>query len=927
MTTIFSTDARYAHTSVNTASMAISASVANLTSGQKKDANVADLAVGTILASRVNTLRVAIGNAGQATNLLNTAKGGLDTILSLLQQQIALATKASDASLSDTERSFLNLEFKGLTTEINAISTNTNFNGVKLLDGSISGAAGAKTATGMQNENYSLINSSQYSVAGTAVDGNYVNTASGNFGSNTLTFATTATATGTNVLTLTDAGGKYGATTGASAITYSVTNGDSAAKVAASFVAAAKADTGVVARQFNFIDNGDGTVQVVARSATADVQGVTFGLVAGTTPVVTTVSIGNDGTTPTSIGSAQAFNTKQNTSAAGVTGSVGVIQAANVGVTASSNTINITTAPGGNTIKLQISDSAGSNTQDIVSYLASASDTTATTALKIAALANASTSDYARRFTFSASGSNITVTSNELGTSTSNDALKFNMDAGSGTLVANLAGTNVVVVPGSSLAFNTSGVGFTRGTTASVSDATQTYNANMQGAISGMTATYTAGTGDSNNTVQFSAIVGGQTYKSQVVNLYSSTAGSGVTSDTILANTKLIFTNPSGAVNANGVLTDAAFQINVGSSAITLASVANQGAGKTSADTVAAGIQAQVKSLSINQSRSLSLVSSSANNYKVTSAVGTMLAGLVGFNASGGSNNTQNAAGDIQISANNFAADGTNGSVGSFTVDNDKGTITTTLNGQKYTAYLSSTNVPKTGGAQVFGVDANGATNNGTYNVGTKLLSLVPTTGTPNYGNQAKLIFYSDSTADANTITVNLGNVSKTTTSIDISTTNGANALATALNGVFGVSSNDSLNFQVGAVSTDAIGVSIGSASSSSIYKNATGDSIEIIIDSSENATTANNVLKNAVNNVTSLEATVSAAISSFRAAIQAGNSSMQNAEASRSVLLDTDYTSESTNFAEARVRVDAATAVLSQINSRVQGLLSLLRQ
>ena len=73
--------------------------------------------------------------------------------------------------------------------------------------------------------------------------------------------------------------------------------------------------------------------------------------------------------------------------------------------------------------------------------------------------------------------------------------------------------------------------------------------------------------------------------------------------------------------------------------------------------------------------------------------------------------------------------------------------------------------------------------------------------------------------------------------------------------------------------------------------------------------------------------ADVDAAISTFDSAIANNAASIQNSDAARAVLLDTDYAEESTLFAESRVKVDAASAVLAQINARIQNLLQLLQQ
>lgn len=909
MTTISSIDARFAQDQVGRASQTVTASIANLVSGQKADANVADLSVGTVLANRVGTLRVTVGNAGQAKSLLETAKGALDTVLSLLQQQKNLAVKSADDSLSDNERGFLDQEFQAIVSEIDRISTNANFNGKALLDGSISGNAGVTTTTGLPTENYTLLHGGQYGFAGTTLSGDLTTTAA-TVGKNTLTFGAVTTG-GTETITLTDAGAVFGPASGSTTIAYTSVSGDTAAAAAARFVTAAKANTNILARQFEFIDNGDGTVQINARHAGADVQAMTFQSDGSGSDIATT--IGNNGTTTSLEGGARAFSLNQDASAAGVNGTFRAIQSANVATTATSTTIAITSAAGGaGAINLVIGG------QTVATHTAvGVTDTAITIANALAAAASNSTNDYARRFEFASDGAgNITVTNTILGPVTANDALTFQI-TGAGAPTATMGGGNVV---GGALAFNsgTATLGALRAT--NVTDAEQTFDPTLQGSITDLSAIYTAGTGGANNTVKFTATVGGKTYQSQIVNLYSSTAGTGTDSNTILANTVLTFFDPDGDRETGGnEYTDQAFQLRLGSTAVS--TITNQ----TTANTFADGLETQLGANTITQERTLNVsqVSPSTSDHRITAAVGTILEGLRGFDSTG-DDATAYGKGDILLETDDYSSAGTNGSIESFTVSRLTDTITTTINGETYTAYLNSATAPTQGGVKAFGTNADGSSNTGSYNSTTKILDLTDGTG---LGSTPKLIFYSTSTTDSNKLTVDLGNVSLSTSQIDISTTEGETALKNALDAVFDVSSNDSLSFQVGVASTDTIGVSIGSSKTTDIFVDDDNVVQTLSVDTITNAVEAGNILDNAINNVISLISDISAKITSFNSAIQNNQASIQNADAARSKLLDTDYTQESTRFAESRVRVDAATAVLSQVNSRIQNLLQLLQQ
>ena len=127
-----------------------SSDVAALSSGDRivnASTDVAALAAGTALQSQVNTLNTALTVASEGSSLLQVADGSLAQIETILQRQQAIATQAQSGSLSTTQLGFLDQEFQSLTGEIDSLASTTNFNGVNLLNGSISGQAAVATNT------------------------------------------------------------------------------------------------------------------------------------------------------------------------------------------------------------------------------------------------------------------------------------------------------------------------------------------------------------------------------------------------------------------------------------------------------------------------------------------------------------------------------------------------------------------------------------------------------------------------------------------------------------------------------------------------------------------------------------------------------------------------------------------------------------
>jgi len=135
--------AYYAQQNIGVAAKLSALSVARLSSGNRiiqASNDIAALAIGTSLATGVSSLRTALTNAAQGSSLLQVADGALSQITNILQRQKAIASQAGSGSLSSTERAFLNQEFQALSSQIDQIAAQTNFNNVRLIDGSQAGA-------------------------------------------------------------------------------------------------------------------------------------------------------------------------------------------------------------------------------------------------------------------------------------------------------------------------------------------------------------------------------------------------------------------------------------------------------------------------------------------------------------------------------------------------------------------------------------------------------------------------------------------------------------------------------------------------------------------------------------------------------------------------------------------------------------------
>lgn len=125
-------------------------SLAKLSSGKRvmnaRD-DAASMAIGSRLNAEVAALKVATTNATQAGALLQVMDGAVTTIDSILVRMKQLAVQAASENLGAAERGFINGEATQLVAEIERIAQDTEFNGVKVLNGSVP-SLGFKVGTG-----------------------------------------------------------------------------------------------------------------------------------------------------------------------------------------------------------------------------------------------------------------------------------------------------------------------------------------------------------------------------------------------------------------------------------------------------------------------------------------------------------------------------------------------------------------------------------------------------------------------------------------------------------------------------------------------------------------------------------------------------------------------------------------------------------
>ncbi len=132
-----------AQRNLSTSGSSLATTIQRLSSGLRinsaKD-DAAGLAISERFSTQIRGLDVAVRNANDGISLAQTAEGAMVEIGNNLQRIRELSVQSANATNSESDREALNAEVKQLTSEIDRVSRQTNFNGTKLLDGSFSGA-------------------------------------------------------------------------------------------------------------------------------------------------------------------------------------------------------------------------------------------------------------------------------------------------------------------------------------------------------------------------------------------------------------------------------------------------------------------------------------------------------------------------------------------------------------------------------------------------------------------------------------------------------------------------------------------------------------------------------------------------------------------------------------------------------------------
>jgi flagellin len=139
------TGSLYAQQAMTTNARGLSTVMQQLSTGKRINNavdDVAGMAISTRLTSQIRGLNQAVRNTNDGISLIQTAEGATEQVTNMLQRMRELAVQASNDTNNTQDRSYLDLEFQALTSQIDNIANYTQWNGSNVLNKTNSSEAG-----------------------------------------------------------------------------------------------------------------------------------------------------------------------------------------------------------------------------------------------------------------------------------------------------------------------------------------------------------------------------------------------------------------------------------------------------------------------------------------------------------------------------------------------------------------------------------------------------------------------------------------------------------------------------------------------------------------------------------------------------------------------------------------------------------------
>lgn len=136
------------------ATNALNQAMERLSSGKRINSardDAAGLAIASSMTSQLKGMSQAIRNANDGISMAQTAEGALSEVSNMLQRIRELAVQSASGSYGSSDRTNLNAEVTQLKSQIADIISKTEFNGIKLFDGTAGTSGTVAIQTGADN--------------------------------------------------------------------------------------------------------------------------------------------------------------------------------------------------------------------------------------------------------------------------------------------------------------------------------------------------------------------------------------------------------------------------------------------------------------------------------------------------------------------------------------------------------------------------------------------------------------------------------------------------------------------------------------------------------------------------------------------------------------------------------------------------------
>ena len=140
--------AMYSQNAMKTNARAMSTAMQQLSTGTRVNSakdDAAGLAIGQNMTSQIRGLNMAVRNLNDGINMMQTAEGAMIEQSNMLQRMRELSVQAMNGTYSSVQRSYLDLEFQQLSTQIGKIASDTTWNDQTLLNAASSNTNGVFT--------------------------------------------------------------------------------------------------------------------------------------------------------------------------------------------------------------------------------------------------------------------------------------------------------------------------------------------------------------------------------------------------------------------------------------------------------------------------------------------------------------------------------------------------------------------------------------------------------------------------------------------------------------------------------------------------------------------------------------------------------------------------------------------------------------